>query len=435
MKTKSYSQKKRRQAAVDYIFNQPVALLHKLGLTDTSEMHGQWLVDFLRNSSEITIMGHRESFKTSVLCVGLALKLILFPRRNYGFFRKTDEKVREVVRGTQRHLRSLPLVKLSEMIWGFPIVLTRATDTEIDTNYYQPIKGESALYGCGINGSITGKHFNDVTTDDIVDKDDRYSEAERTKTHRFLDELENTLNRGGVRANFCTPWHRNDGTTRFKNVHKYPVGVTGLFTAAQLEQKKRSMAPELYAINYELDLSAANESLFAKITKKDDWNPNGTVFAYLDPSHKGGDYTAFCIGAMCFQRLQITGFVWKKPYYEIFDNGDFLKYCQYFGVSDITIETNGVGDMPVRLARELSNESMGGLVSVRGVHNTMPKIARIQAAAAFCNSVDIVTFDDVAENREFVSQVCDYDASASHDDAPDSVAGLMEAMRLIRVEK
>lgn len=432
---KSYSQAERRKAALDFIFTRPVELLHRLGLTDTTEMHGEWLVDYLRNSDELTIMAHREAFKTSVLCVGLALKMILFPRRNFGFFRKTDDKVREVVRGAQKHLGTPLLVTLSDMIWGFPIELRRATDNEIETNYYEPIKGESALYACGINGSITGKHFDDVTTDDIVDKDDRYSEAERQNTHRFLDELENTLNRGGVRANFCTPWHRNDGTARFRNVKKFPVGMTGLFTPAQLQQKRRAMAPELYAINYELDLSAANESLFAKLTKKENWNPNGVAFAYLDPSHKGGDYTALCVGAMHFERLQITGFVWKKPYYEIFDNGDLEKYCKYLGVTELTIETNGVGDMPVRLAREINQANMGGVMSVRGINHTENKMARIQTAAAFCDSIDIIAFDDVAESREFVAQVCDFDASAKHDDAPDAVAGVMESMKLIRIKK
>lgn len=432
---KSYSQAERRKAALSFIFGRPVELLHRLGLPDTTEMHGQWLVDYLRNSDELTIMAHREAFKTSILCVGLALKLILFPRRNLGFFRKTDDKVREIIRGTQRHLRTPLLITLSDMIWGFPIEMTRATDNEIDTNYYVPTKGEVALYGCGINGSITSRHFNDVTTDDIVDQDDRYYDAERVKTHRFLDELENTQNRGGVRANFCTPWHRNDATTRFRNIKKFPASMTGLFTSAQLQQKQRAMAPELYAINYELDLSAANESLFAKLTRKDEWNPNREVFAYLDPSHKGGDYTALCIGAMCFERLQITGFVWKKPYYEIFDNGDLEKYCMYLGVQDLTIETNGVGDMPVRLARKISREHMGGMMVVHGINHTDNKMARIQTAAAFCDSIDIVTFDDVAESREFAAQVCDFDASAKHDDAPDSVAGVMEAMRLIRIKK
>lgn len=423
----------RRDSAIDYIFNRPVDLLHRLGLVDTTELHGKWLVDMLRNGDELTIMAHRESFKTSVVCVALALKLILFPRRNFGFFRKTDDKVTEVVRGVQKHLRSTLLVTLSDMIWGYPIEITRATDNIIDTNYYEPIKGEVALYSCGINGSITGKHFNDVTTDDIVDQTDRYSEAERIKTHRFLDELENTQNRGGVRTNLCTPWHRNDATARFGNVQKYSVADTGLFTELQLQEKQRKIAPELYAINYLLDLSVANESLFARATRKDAWQPTGRVFAYLDPSHKGNDYSALAIGAMCFSRLQTAGFVWKRPYYDIIDK--IVDICTKLGVADITVETNGVGDMPVRLIRETNQSRMGGQMAVHGVNNTMPKIARIQTIAAFSDSIDIISFDDAPESREFASQVIDFDASASHDDAPDAVAGVAAAMKLISFAK
>ena len=425
------SQRKRRATALDYIFKHSLHLLHALGLTDTTELHARWLIDYLENRGELTIMAHRESFKTSIISVGIALKLVLFPRRALGFFRKTDDDTADVVRNVAKYLCDPLIIRLSDMLWGFPIAITGKNNSEIETNYHIARLGEPALRAIGINGSLTGKHFYDITTDDIVNIKDRYSAAERENTKRFCYELVNVLNRGGVRTNTCTPWHKNDATAMFAGVRKYPVQTTGLFNEQQIAQKRRSMAAELFAINYELDLSAADESLFGKIGAAADFPQHSVAFAYLDPSHKGKDYTALCIGAMLFQRLIVCGFVWKKPWYDLFDSGALESIIGTLNAQTLTIETNGVGDMPVRMAKD----AFGGSVRIFGINNTLPKIARIQTAAAFSESIDLVSFDDKPESQEFAAMIRDYDASAPHDDAPDSLAGLMESMKLIQVEK
>jgi hypothetical protein len=429
----------RRQNALDYIFNDGLDLLHKLGLTDTIDMHAGWLNDYLsvRPDEELTLMAHRESYKTSVISVGMALDLILTPRLGLGFFRKTDTDVSDVIRAVAKHLTNPLLIQLSDMLWGFPVKITKQTETEIDTNYHLSRLGEPALRASGINGSLTGKHYDKIITDDIVNKEDRYSAAKRENTKSFCFELKNVLNRGGRRVNSCTPWYKTDATQSFKGVKKYPVGSTGLFTAEQIDIKKRSMPKALFAINYDLDLAAANESLFAGITELPDWvqTPQYPIFAYLDPSQKGKDYTALCVGTMVFDRLRIVGFAYKKPWFSIFDSGELEQIVKSLGVTTLSIETNGVGDIPVKMAREISGKKLGGALRCLSVNNTAPKIARIQTAAAFSHSIDIVEFDDLPESREWKQQVVDYDASAEHDDAPDSLAGLMESMKIIRVKK
>ena len=82
----------------------------------------------------------------------------------------------------------------------------------------------------GINGSITGKHFDRIFTDDIVNVQDRTSKAERDRTKIVYQELQNIRNRGGRIFNTGTPWHKEDCFSLMPNIERYDCYSTGLIS-------------------------------------------------------------------------------------------------------------------------------------------------------------------------------------------------------------
>ena len=96
---------------------------------------------------------------------------------------------------------------------GDEIKIVKDSFSEITLSCYCAPRGASQLLGIGIGGSITGKHADIVITDDIVNRKDRFSPAERDTTKAAYMELKNVVNRTGRIINTGTPWHKDDAFT------------------------------------------------------------------------------------------------------------------------------------------------------------------------------------------------------------------------------
>ena len=90
--------------------------------------------------------------------------------------------------------------------------------------------------------SITGKHFDRIFTDDIINVQDRISRAERERIKIVYQELQNIRNRGGRIFNTLTPWHKDDASSLMPSPKIFDCYSTGLMTAEQIQQKKDSMS-------------------------------------------------------------------------------------------------------------------------------------------------------------------------------------------------
>ena len=178
-----------KKAVLDLLYEEPVKIGHWVGFEKLEEIHNQWLRSFLYDEEDQTLLGHRGSYKTTTLSLFLAEHLVLKPLENVLFFRKTDPDVSEVIRQTQKILISPPVRKIVWILYGVNLTLTKATDSEINTNLAFSSRGVSQILGLGIGTSITGKHADVVVTDDIVNLKDRISRAERERTKIQYQEL------------------------------------------------------------------------------------------------------------------------------------------------------------------------------------------------------------------------------------------------------
>ena len=273
--------------------------------------------------------------------------------------------------------------------------------------------GAPQLLGLGIRASITGKHAWYVITDDICNKDDRESRAERERTKRQYDELQNIRNKGGRIINLGTPWHKEDVFSKMPNIHRYDCYETGLISREQLEQLRQSMAPSLFAANYELKHIASSEVIFETAPRfTDDASLLRDGVSHVDAAYGGSDYTAFTCGRRDWDNdvIYLYGKIWHKAVDQVMDW--ICEDAKRLFCEPIKCEVNGDKGY---LAREFMRrdvfssrytETMNKFIKITTyLKKWWPKIIFIEGT-----------------DPEYIDQILDYTEHAEHDDAPDSAA-------------
>ena len=199
-----------RTEAVNFLIKKPYKFAHLLGFNKLTKLHNGWMKKMLKAKNDHTLQAHRGSYKTTCVSVVLALLIILLPNKRILFMRKTDSDVKEIIKQVQNILMDPHTQVFVQAIYGVQLKLVTASATEVTTNLTTDVKGTSQLVGIGTGASLTGKHFDIIFTDDIVNVQDRISKAERDHTKIIYQELQNIKNRGGRIFNTGTPWHKDD---------------------------------------------------------------------------------------------------------------------------------------------------------------------------------------------------------------------------------
>lgn len=401
-----------KEEARNLLINNPIEIGHWVGFKDLTEINNEWLKSFLYSTEDQTLQGHRGSYKTTTLSLFLAIHAIIAPSESALFFRKTSDDVNEVIKQTANILSSGCMKQLTKALCNRELVLLKSTKSEIQTNIGKSVKGASQIVGLGIGTSITGKHADIVITDDIVNLNDRISEAERTHTKLAYMELQNVKNRGGRFINTGTPWHKDDAFTLMPAPAKFDCYTTGLMTPAQIEEIKLHMSPSLFAANYELKHIASEDVLFTERPINADPALVRNGFAQLDSAFDGEDYTAFTIMRYADKHYYILGKIWRKHVEDCYSN-IFDLYNKHL-CGKLYTEKNADKGM---VARDLKR------IGIRAVPygESMNKHIKISTyLKAIWSDVIFVEGTD----PEYIEQILDYTEDADHDDAPDSAAVL-----------
>ena len=186
-----------REEAVNFLLERPADFGRLVGFDKLEDLHNEWIIDMVRGTEDTTLQGHRGSYKTTCLSVALSIIIILLPNYRTLFMRKTDDDVKEIIKQVSKILQDPHTVYLVQCIYGIKFKLTVCSATEISTNLTTDVRGTAQLVGIGTGASLTGKHFDRIFTDDIVNVKDRISKAERDHTKVIYQELQNIKNRGG----------------------------------------------------------------------------------------------------------------------------------------------------------------------------------------------------------------------------------------------
>lgn len=401
-----------RDAAIFYLLNYPARLGREIGYTLLKdELHGEWMHRMLLTDEDMTLQAHRGSYKTTCLCIVLAILLVVWPDKTIMFLRKTDADVVEVIRQVNRILCSEIFTVWATLIHGKQVTIVRGNATEITTNVYAAPRGAVQLLGIGLGGSLTGKHADIIVTDDIINVKDRISAAEREATKRIYQELQNIRNPGGRIINTGTPWHKEDAFCLMPAPKVYDCYTTGLLDDEKIAQLRQSMEPSLFAANYELQHIASGNALFAtRPPTVDDESVLHDGIAHIDAAYGGEDYTAFTCGHRVGDTIYLYGKMWQKHVDTVLDA--ILTDCDRLRCQPIWTENNADKGY---LFRELRNRGY----TARAYSEKENKYYKI---ATFLRKWwgNVVFLDGT--DPAYINQILDYNEEAAHDDAPDSAA-------------
>ena len=242
--------------------------------------------------------------------------------------------------------------------------------------------------------------------------EDRKSRAERERVKLIYQELINVKSHGGRIINTGTPWHKEDAiSTLMPNVQRYDCYHTGIMSEALIEEKRHSMAPSLFAANYELQHIASENALFTTppaYTDKDEMLRDG--IAQIDAAYGGEDYTAFTCGKRVGDKLYLYGRMWQRHVDTVLDV--ILHEAERLMCGPIYCEDNGDKGY---LGREIKNRGARPAV----YHESTNKYYKI---ADYLHKwwPNIVWLEGT--DREYINQIMDYTEDAEHDDAPDSAS-------------
>ena len=398
---------------IDRILEHPDELGRRVGFKDLTPMHGDWIREMIKEEGDYTLQAHWGSYKSSCLAVAISILMILRPQRNIIFLRKTDSDVAEMLGMVAKILRQQIIGDLVAAYYHKPLTIISESASHLSTNLWKSPMGAPQLLGLGIRSSITGKHAFYVITDDICNKDDRESRAERERTKTQYDELQNIRNKGGRIINLGTPWHKQDVFTKMPNIHRYDCYTTGLITKEQLETLRQSMAPSLFAANYELKHIASSEVIFETPPRfTDDPLLLRDGVAHIDASYGGSDYTAFTCGRRDWDEdiIYLYGKIWHKPVDKVLD--PIIEEAKRLMCEPIKCERNGDRGF---LVKELIERG----IYASGYDEHMNKFVKI--ATILKKWWPRIIFLE-GTDPEYIDQILDYTENAEHDDAPDSAA-------------
>lgn len=398
---------------LDLLWYNPVEIGHWVGFEDLTELHNKWLRGFLYSEEDQTLQAHRGSYKTTTLSLFFAIHALIRPNETLIYFRKTSSDVEEIARQTIKILESGCMHRIANLLYGKDYTLIKASGNEIQTSLSTSIKGSSQIVGLGIGTSITGKHADIIVTDDIVNVNDRISQAERERTKIAYMELQNIKNRGGRFINTGTPWHKEDAFELMPNLVTYDCYSTGLMSDEEIEYIKERMTPSLFSANYELKHVSDDDALFFEPEVLDASADNivGGI-AHLDSAFYGEDYTAFSIISKHDGKYYLFGKCWRKHVEDCY--GSILKLYKDNMCSKMYNETNADKGMVARDLRAL------GLKVVTYAESMNKHIKIATYLKAIWPDVCIVEGTD----DEYLDMILDYTEDAEHDDAPDSAACL-----------
>lgn len=389
-------------------------------------LHNEWLKMMLFSTEEELLQAHRESYKTTCVIVAIAISMLIFNKMNIAFIRKTDDDIKEVIKGVKKCLLTETAIGIAYLLYGTELSLLKDSSSEITTNIYVDVRGTEQLTGRGVGSSLTGKHYDKIFTDDICNPKDRTSRAEREATKAAYGELGNVLNDRiesnpyvGVVFNSGTPWHRNDVYTLMPKPHVYPYQVTGILSDEKIERQRNKLTTSLFTANYELKHVSDEKCPFkeASFSYEEQMFSYGMT-AHVDCAFGGDNYTAFTAMVKHNGIIYAYGKVWDRHVRECYS--EIKALCKQFKVDIIYLEDNA--------DKGYVGEEMDKIgLWTKVYHENQNKHVKVMTWL-YTAWADIRWHKDTDPN--YLSQIIDYTEDAEPDDAPDSCSSLLrEAMQ------
>lgn len=406
-----------RTQVISFLKDTPDKFGRMVGFEDLSEIHRDWMRKMLLSKTDYTLQAHRGSYKTTCASIVLAIIMILLPNKRILFLRKTDSDVKEVVRQVRNILLHPKTQYLVLCVFGTYLRFTIDNSTELSTNLTTVIKGAPQLTAMGTQASITGKHYDFIFTDDIVNLKDRHSRAERDRIKTIYEELQNVKELDGGRIfNTGTPWHPNDAFEKMPEAEKWDCYSTGIMSEEAIEERKRKLASGVFAANYLLKHIPSEDVLFKEPKTGADTALAEQGWSHVDAAFYGEDYTALTILNIHDGKYYVYGRCWRKHVDDVTD--EIVSLNNKFMAGKMYMELNADKGY---VAKQMKSKG----VKVSTYHESQNKFVKISTHLKF-EWEDVVFVEGT--DAKYIEQICDYNEDAPHDDCPDSLASLIRVV-------
>jgi predicted phage terminase large subunit-like protein len=320
-------------------------------------------------------------------------------------------------------------------------------DTKIDdkvaaSDRWQTTEG-GIVIGAGVGAGITGRGmFYGIIDDPVKDDEEAMSRTVQEKTwdwyrSTFYTRLEPPEDARIVLIQ--TRWGLNDLTGKLIEQNPDEWDVLKLpainennealwperFPISVLNKIRVNVGERAWSALYQQEPVDISERIFDNIKyarPTDDLK----LIGYLDPALGGKDYSALTIGG--FSSIEnkfyiVAGFAWQRQLDETYNYVETV--CKMANVQVLAVESN---QAQIAIGLELKKR---GLI-VTDVHNFKNKHFRIMHFVK--KHWDRIYFAEPDESgnmnfdQSYIRQVLHYSEIVDHDDAPDSLAGFMQAM-------
>ena len=261
-----------------------------------------------------------------------------------------------------------------------------------------------------------GRHPSMVILEDPITPDDT-SPAERRRVKAVYEEIYKLTSNIVI---IGQPVHKADLYQELREKIPTFLMVWGDIPALDVDleaQRAAGVSEESIQASYFLRIMEAESLPFFKIETVDFWAKQNICF--IDPAREGKDFTAFAIAGRSFDNWIVSGFAFRRAWYDCLE--EMAEMFKTIPTGRVCIETNGIGELAVSQLRSLG-------VPAVGRNTTTKKFNRIMNAAAYVNDIKLFEMkagkpELIAANKAFIEQVKNFEYNVEHDDAPDALAG------------
>lgn len=407
------------------LIDQPHLLGHLMGKDKLNPLHSEWIRYCWDSNEPKALMAFRGGYKsTSVDVVGIIRWFLINPNDRIALVRKSFNDACTIVSSVKQAMELPQIKELFKFAHGFYPKATMAKEGKLRYNFKTTVTPEVSLTAHGIDGSLTGMHYDKIICDDIITLKDRISRAERLKTKEMVKEIAtNIIDPGKGSIWIGTPWHRDDAWNEinsFTDIAMYSVKEYNFLGEEALKKKKATTTPFLYSANYELEIKKDENSLFTDPKMAKGWDYSKRSYAHIDSAFDGDHYCAMTILAPLDNtdptkatKFQVIGFTYPgnvKAWVP-----EIVRLCKRYKVSYMHLETNpDKGYVNTQLIQN-------GL-RTRPYSESQNKHIKI---STFLYEYWDKLYWSPDTDPEYLNQILDYREGSEPDDAPDSCSSLI----------
>lgn len=387
-----------------------------VGKTKLTELHSQWIRDLWEAEEHNGLQAHRGAYKTTAVTeIGVIWWLLFHPDDRIAIIRKPYTEAAKTLGTIKQYFQTEGIRELFRAAHGIYPDFKQCKENSITFIFKSTITKEGNIDAYGVDGSITGNHYEKIHCDDVVTPKDRLSKAERESTKEFMREiLTNIIDPGKQVHVVGTPWHKDDLWSILPKPRKYDVDATGILSAEELAKKRETTTPSLFAVNYLLKHEADENAIFTN-PEYGPWEFNADKLCFhVDAKYKGTHTAALTImGRRKDGRLQAIGFTFHENVKEKIEwiNDTVRLYRALRGHVEDNPDKGYVADL-------LSAKKL----LMHSYHESINKDIKIQThlKGQWKNIVWSPETED-----EYMLQITEYREAQEPNDAPDSVASLI----------